>query len=164
MYTCTLAVWVRGSRWSQSSPFHPVLHWHRPVGGEGALQTEKQHTTSSGTAAGEHPSAEEAPQAALAQWHSSPPLSGMTLSNTFKTLSMSGTVADTAVQIGTRGPRPREWASAFSVHTLSMLVTVVEALDIVHTEYGGHLPLTPVVRVERAGWAGPGRGRDGGRG
>ena len=97
----------------------------------------------------------------------------MTLSNTFKTLSMSGTVADTAVQIGTRGPQPRELTSAFSVHTLSMLVTVVEALDIVHTEYGGHLPLTPVVRVERAGWAGPGRegrwwvgpgrGRDGGR-
>ena len=148
-----------GQRLTLVTEVHPVLHWHLPGGGGGTLQTEKQHTTSSGTTAGEHPSAEEAPQAALAQWQSSPPLSGVTLSNTFKTLSMSGTVADTAVQIGTRGPRPRELARAFSVHTLSMLVTVVEALDIVHTEYGGHLPLTPVVRVERAGWAGRGRER-----
>ena len=41
-----------------------------------------------------------------------------------------------------------------------MLVTVTGALNVVHTEYGGDLSLTPVVRARQADGAGPRGGEE----
>lgn len=78
--------------------------------------------------------------------------------HTFNTLSMSRAIADTAVETATRGPHPRRLAGAFPSHTFPTPVTVIDALNVMHTKYSGDFPLTPVVRVGWAGGAGPGGG------